>query len=241
MAHQRSTKRNHRLRNAKARRRVIGLSTTAGAFLAFGMTPLAAAPAAHADDFGILDNIFDPILNSLSNIDPTLDTDLSAIGLGSFDPALAGDHAAAVASVVDPAANPAADPASSAQLFNVLIYQPIHTVDQIWITSFFGGAIDNFINKVSGEFLIGNGAPGTEADPDGGAGGLWFGDGGAGWNSTVASAAGGNGGVAYFGTGGAGGMGGLGADGGAGGNTAFGIAGNGGTGGTGVDGGAGGS
>ena len=51
MAGRHSSKRNQRSRNAKARRRgrVLGAGTTAGAFLAFGMTPLATAPAAHAD------------------------------------------------------------------------------------------------------------------------------------------------------------------------------------------------
>jgi hypothetical protein len=40
---QHTSRRNRRSRNPKARRRrVVGLSTSAGAFLAFGLTPLAA-------------------------------------------------------------------------------------------------------------------------------------------------------------------------------------------------------
>lgn len=37
---------------------------------------------------------------------------------------------------------------------------------------------DGLITTTSGQFLIGNAANGTEADPTGGAGGLWSGDGG---------------------------------------------------------------
>ena len=46
------SKRNRRSRNAKARRRrgVVGLGTGAGAMLAFGMGPLAAAPSVIALD-----------------------------------------------------------------------------------------------------------------------------------------------------------------------------------------------
>lgn len=44
--------------------------------------------------------------------------------------------------------------------------------------------------------MICNGADGTELDPDGQAGGLWFGDGGNGWSSNLAGITGGNGGHA---------------------------------------------
>ena len=43
---------------------MVGLSTSAGAFLAFGITPLAAAPSANADEFDVA---VEPILNSLLN------------------------------------------------------------------------------------------------------------------------------------------------------------------------------
>jgi len=41
---------------------VVGLGSSAGAVLAFGLGPLAAAPPAHADEFDV---IIDPIINSL--------------------------------------------------------------------------------------------------------------------------------------------------------------------------------
>lgn len=65
MAGRRSSKRHRKSANAEARRRrrVVGLGTSAGAFLAFGMTPLAAAPSAHADE---LELIIDPIVNSIA-------------------------------------------------------------------------------------------------------------------------------------------------------------------------------
>ena len=67
MAHHRTTKQNRQSRNAKARRRrVVGLGMSAGAFLAFGLIPLATAPAAHADEFEL---IIDPIINSLARVD----------------------------------------------------------------------------------------------------------------------------------------------------------------------------
>ena len=72
------SKRNRRSRNAKAlRRAVVGLIASAGAFLVFGMTPLAMTmtPSAHADEFDV---IIDPIINSISSIDPTLAVDMTA-------------------------------------------------------------------------------------------------------------------------------------------------------------------
>src|ERR1700735_4577396 len=69
----------HRKRNRQSskarRRRAVGLSSTAGAALAFGLTPWATAPPAHADE---LDAILDPIINSLSAIDPTLAVDATS-------------------------------------------------------------------------------------------------------------------------------------------------------------------
>jgi hypothetical protein len=57
--------RNRRSRNAKARRRrVIGLGGGAGAFLAFGLSPLAGAPAANADVF---DDILDLVVSSAAS------------------------------------------------------------------------------------------------------------------------------------------------------------------------------
>ncbi|MGH3563649.1 MAG: PGRS repeat-containing protein [Mycobacterium sp.] len=109
------------------------------------------------------------------------------------------------------------------EAFQQNVYLPWHTSIEDWITSPTGEQVDKVINApfeaLTGRGLIDNGITGTEANPDGGAGGWLFGDGGAGWNSTEAGVVGGNGGAAgMFGNGGAGGAGGAGADGGAGGN-----------------------
>lgn len=82
--------------------------------------------------------------------------------------------------------------------------------------------------------LICNGADGTAENPDGGNGGWLFGNGGAGWNSTVVGVAGGNGGHGglLFGNGGRGGAGGLSTAGGDGGNAGL-LGGRGGAGGAG--------
>src|ERR1700733_14907700 len=82
-------------RRAKARRRrgAVGLGTTAGAFGACAMSPLAAAPSARAD---ILDVIVDPIINPVqqavsgvtdvvSAIDPSVGVD----ALAGLDPSVA--------------------------------------------------------------------------------------------------------------------------------------------------------
>ncbi len=82
---------------------MIGLGTSAGAFLALGLGPLAAAPAAHADEFGI-DSILEPIVTSMTNVDPVLSVGLdhwaasldAALGsLSSADPTTGLDHWAA--------------------------------------------------------------------------------------------------------------------------------------------------
>ena len=220
-------------RQARAcrRGRAIGAGTAAGAFLAFGMTPLAAAPVANADG---LDVVLDPILNSLASIAPALTTDLTSM-IAGIDPSFATEGAAS-------AALPAAD--DLATMFQQYVYTPLETAAQSWILSPTGEQVDGFLNSTFGEFLIGNGAAGTAADPTGGAGGLWFGDGGAGWNSTVAGEAGGDGGSAgIFGDGGIGGSGGNGAAGGEGGagGSFMGLGGEGGAGGAGGAGGDGGA
>jgi endoglycosylceramidase len=137
----------------------------------------------------------------------------------------------ASASSADQALASSAETLSAAGLFQQDIYDPLHAAAENWINSPFGEQVDNLINTTSGEFVIGNGAPGTDTDPTGGAGGLWFGDGGNGWDSTQPGDAGGNGGDAgIFGNGGFGGEGGIGADGGDGGDggSLFGIGGGGG-------------
>lgn len=115
-------------------------------------------------------------------------------------------------------------PASVSDGFQAFVYGPIHATGQQWINSPVGEALAPIVNAPTnvllGRDLIGNGVTGTAAAPNGGPGGLLFGDGGAGYT-------GGNGGSAGLigngGTGGAGGQallfgnGGLGGAGGAGG------------------------
>lgn len=97
------------------------------------------------------------------------------------------------------------------------------------------GAINAPTRLLLGRPLIGNGFDGTAASPNGGAGGILYGNGGNGYSQTTAGVGGGAGGAAGFiGNGGAGGAGGLGAPGGPGGTGGwlFGDGGPGGPGGT---------
>lgn len=171
------------------------------------MTP----PTAHADDFGLGDLIGDVIASASS----------AANSVGELS-----------TPAVDQALSAAAPTLSAADIFQQYIYDPAHTAVEAWINSSFGEQVDSFINTTSGEFLIGNGAPGTEQDPTGGDGGLWLGDGGNGWDSNEAGVEGGSGGdaVGFFGNGGEGGDGGAAANGGDGGDggSLFGIGGDGG-------------
>ncbi|WP_186244571.1 PE family protein, partial [Mycobacterium simulans] len=67
-------------------------------------------------------------------------------------------------------------------------------------------AVNAPVQALTGRPLIGNGADGSAASPNGGDGGWLYGNGGNGWNSTVATQAGGNGGNAgLWGEGGRGG------------------------------------
>jgi len=197
-------------------RRVIGFGTSLGALVAFGLTPLSGLPVAQADDFGLGDLIGD-----------------------LFTGSDAADSPAAASGLADIFSGTGAESLSVEGIFQQFIYDPIHTGIEDWIGSDIGKEVDGFINDISGMFLIGDGAAGTSADPNGGVGGLWFGDGGNGWDSTEAGVAGGAGGDAqsFFGNGGDGGDGGIGAAGGAGGNAGslFGIGGSGGDGGAAAD------
>ena len=168
MAGRRSTKKNHRSRSAKARRRVLGLGTGRSG-VGVGRSPLANAPAAHAD---VLDAILDPLINSLGNVDPTLAGDLGSL-VTSFDPTFSDPGLAALPAA--DAALPAADSAQSThltQLYNTYFYTPTQEAEQAWINSSFGETVDNSLNtfwqELTGQtsILIGNGADGTSAaDP----------------------------------------------------------------------------
>ncbi|MBS9536305.1 endoglycoceramidase, partial [Mycobacterium sp. M1] len=130
-----------------------------------------------------------------------------------------------------------------ADSFQTDFWLPFHGMLQDWIASPLGIQVDTAINDMLKPFtpdnfcgLICNGVAGTEGDPNGGDGGWWFGDGGAGWTSDEVGVAGGAGGNAGgWGNGGDGGAGGLGGDGGNGGigGEWWGNGGDGGAGGTG--------
>lgn len=132
--------------------------------------------------------------------------------------------------------------AAASNGFQTSVYGPIHAAGQAWIVSPFGEALDPIVNAPTnmllGRALIGNGAAGTAAKPTGGAGGILFGDGGAGYTAGVGP--GGNGGNAgLIGNGGFGGAGFGGSTGGMGGAGGW-LMGNGGMGGVGGAGGTGG-
>jgi len=66
---------------ARARRAALGLGSSAGAFLAFGLTPLASVPPAHADGLDvIIDPIINSILSSVTSFDALLGIDPSSLG-----------------------------------------------------------------------------------------------------------------------------------------------------------------
>jgi hypothetical protein len=95
------------------------------------------------------------------------------------------------------------------------------------------GVVNAPTEALLGRALIGNGTNGTATNPNGGAGGLLYGNGGTGFSETASGVAGGTGGAAgLIGNGGVGGAGGTGAAGGAGGNGGW-LSGNAGTGGLG--------
>ncbi len=243
---------NGRRQVARARGRVRGVRTTAGAFLTFGLIPLTATPSANAD---IGDVVADPVVtaitsaltgatDALAGLDP-------AAGLSALDLGTAGlDTGAVSAAAADLAGSSASASAVSDSATAASFDSVLHTLEQEWITSAAGIKFDDNVNTLWTDFggsgmLIGDGPNGVDggtlAEATGGNGGLLFGDGGNG--ATDAAGVGGAGGAA--GLYGDGGDGGAGADGGAGGaggagGTVLGDGGNGGNGGEGVTGGAGG-
>lgn len=236
--------------DAKIRNRVISLGAAAGAFLTFGMSPMAGMPVAKADGDEL--DFSQQIADALAAVDPAQSTQGWDGWIDNLNDALHGSLSYQPPDVAVPAIDDSAltagsaapsDPFNFVQWYETNIFTPLHQWDQDWIhgTTFLGNLTVQWDNLVNGIWnglggpglLIGNGIDGTSAlHPDGGAGGLWFGDGGHGWNSTEDGVAGGNGGMAFVGIGGNGGDGGAGAAGGHGGNVLFwGIAGNGGAGG----------
>src|SRR5271156_412733 len=166
------------------RSRAVGVGAM---FAAFGVA-MFSAPTARADDFGLGDLISDLISSASS----------AEVGSQAVDQALAASASGA-------------ETFSATGLFQQYIYDPLHLSVESWINSSFGEQVDNALNTASGQFLIGDGADGTgQLDPNGGDGGLWFGDGANGWDSDQPGGAGAPGGDAFgfFGNGGDGGLGG---------------------------------
>ncbi|MEO6794719.1 MAG: cellulase family glycosylhydrolase [Mycobacterium sp.] len=201
---------------ARHRSKVVGTKVV-GVVAFMAMVPtVSLTPPAQADVDDVMEALFAPFLTAAGAVDG--DTLFSPVAWEAF---LTPEHwDAALAVLTDPGPAPAVD-----------FYTGLHDAAEQWIASPLGGQVDGFINHLFGSTIIGDGAAGTEANPDGGSGGWLFGDGGAGWSSTTDGAAGGSGGAAgIFGNGGEGGDGGAGAAGGDGGAGGW-LMGNGGNGG----------
>ena len=158
----------------------------AAGLYAVAVAAMVSSPVAHADDFGLGDVLSDFVVSAST----------AELANHAVDQALAASASGA-------------ETVSAAELFQQYIYDPLHAGVESWINSSFGEQVDHLLNTASGQFLIGNGADGSSAlDPNGGDGGLWFGDGGHGWDSDQAGFAGGSGGdaVGFLGNGGDGGI-----------------------------------
>jgi hypothetical protein len=169
MAGHRDTKRNRRSRSAKARRRVVGLSSGVGAFLALGMTPLATAPTVKADEF---DAILEPIINSITG-------SLGDVAAGSAAvPELGSLSLGATESTAGVGLGSLPDVGSAAAASPVDAW--LQGLEQDWINSGFGQQVDTAINSWFNLVDPTNGACGLICDgADGQGGGLIFGDAGA--------------------------------------------------------------
>lgn len=128
----RHSKPNRLSRSGKAlRRRVLGLSASAAAFLAFGLSPLATAPLATAD---VLDLILDPIIQPLQQALTGVSEALSGIGpTAALDLGAVGSHAADAGSL---GLGAAASPADSW----------LQGLEQDWINSALGQQVDSALN-----------------------------------------------------------------------------------------------
>ncbi|MGB3521461.1 MAG: hypothetical protein WBA50_08290, partial [Mycobacterium sp.] len=159
MSHRSATK------TAKSRvSRAVGATSAVGAFLAFGMTPLTAAPAS-ADG---LDGLFDDLFSWIEP--PAADT--SGLEWLGFD-ALSGDWAGAAAGT---------DPLQAlnelvANSINMIIYQPLYDIGQLLIGS--GLHLDGVFDNGDNAYVDFN-ADGDLVYHAASAGGFLFGDGGAG-------------------------------------------------------------
>lgn len=233
-------RRDRNIKPLPARRALAAGGATAGAFVVLGAITMAGMPTAKADDFGLADLIGDLVGSATASVGAAASSASDAGTAAALEASTQGLNealasAASSTSLGDLATTWNTDALAVETFFQQnltesqqmyfadlqqYVYDPLHTDLENWINSSAGQQIDGYLNQISGEFLIGNGAAGTAADPNGGAGGLWFGDGGSGYDETAnAGIAGGNGGAAgWFGNGGDGGDGGIGAEGGNGAN-----------------------
>src|SRR6201995_6142492 len=131
-------KRSQSVGRTKTRRRarVIGLGTGASAFLALGLSPLAAAPA-HADEFGF-DSIIDPIVTSLTHLDP-------ALSMGLDHGAESRDATLGTMSSADPTTG--LDSALTAASSSDTVGSFWQGLQQDWLGSTFGGHVDTALNS----------------------------------------------------------------------------------------------
>ncbi|BBY34447.1 cellulase family glycosylhydrolase [Mycolicibacter minnesotensis] len=204
---------------SRHRSKVVG-SKVVGIAAFMAIAPMTAP--AHADLEDMMEALFAPF--TAGELDSQAAVDSSA-----WETFLSADHwNAALTALAEP---------GSALSLSFDPYAGLYSLAEKWIDSEIGGQVNGVINQLFGSTVIGNGADGTEANPNGGAGGWIFGNGGAGWDSTTDGVAGGAGGAALgiLGNGGAGGDGGAGAAGGDGGAAGW-LFGNGGAGGDAGDG-----
>jgi Phosphoesterase family len=154
MADHRDMKRNRRSRSAKARRRVVGLSSGVGTLLALGMTLSATAPTVKADE---LDAILEPIINSITgSLGDVAAVSAAVPELGSLG--LGATESVAAASPGDAS---------------------LQGLEQDWINSGFGQQVDTLINSWFNLVDPTSSACGLICDgADGQGGGLIFGDAG---------------------------------------------------------------
>ncbi|MGB3663576.1 MAG: PGRS repeat-containing protein, partial [Mycolicibacter algericus] len=183
-------------------RRARRAAPALAALIALGAAPVSSPPA-QADGFDWVVDVFSPLFGL-----PVDDSGDATPGLDWFDPA-AWTPADADLGGFD------AVPLSAEANGMDVLYGWLHDTMQDWLNSPFGQQFSDLVNPLFAPLAQGacgvicNGVDGTEDHPDGGAGGLWFGDGGDGWSSNLEGIAGGNGGHAGgFGNGGDGGAGG---------------------------------
>src|SRR6202000_1270977 len=133
---------------ARARRAALGLGSSAGAFLAFGLTPLASVPPAHADGLDvIIDPIINSILSSVTSFDALLGIDPSSLG----DLALPAPDAATATSgwetLFGDLTNPVSDAGTAASVGDSTSSTFLQSLEQDWINSSFGQQIDTMLNS----------------------------------------------------------------------------------------------